>query len=981
MDALLFRPNPPPPEKEESEYLVDEETFVKFEPVVDEIRQEKRPRDIPDPMAQANLKAVLAEIHQVVTENPDHRVRHEFGNVMAEIRDKPTPADVSEEVQHSSSFTNSATKNSSPRVVQEIDESHTEEEPMEWEEHDVDSKPTPVDHSFSSTEESETGWPSEDESSSDEIEERRSAALSAKEAIFVDQENGFIEPVTVAFAQFSPIEPNFTEPVGLDPLETDRAPVETSEPENPPKRKKAIARLRQIFAFGRLRSSKRTQASEEVSGPCVLPEINPHGGDGSSSGEPSSSHESNSDSSSDSDSSSVSDAENVGKLSVIPEDSEEFRPSSKSSDEASGAAAHLELTYEKAPEETERTSTDVTHSHSSADDPEIITATGGSGVENRASVTSGNSSSQGTGDSQYTLDPVYGPILREEQNQSELSLLTVHSAEDEASTLLAKNQGISPSDAVDENEQISGSEPRGHGFLQGIKGLFTSTTIKKKSGNSNSSGDIEQAHERIDQSFEGSFEKFDDEDDAGERKALLIPADVGQGHLDDEEMEREEKDLESENEEFRDEELGAADGHFARAGNVPGFPTEATEPLVPTEIYKIHEGEGDLISAEYPMGFQSDELEQRSGDGVRTGSPRTGRNISRCACVLFLFVIVMIVVLPSTLVRKNRRDPNRSIVTMSPTTSPTSSPIVTDNIFERPTDTPTSSPSSAPSSFPSDFPSIFPSTSPSVAPVPFPVIQNISADDLWAVDFSSAAEDNPVSLYAAHLESNVTLRVMLPDFNNSTFMEVLTIEEEFVEIGSQCSELMNATTLMRMGNNTVQGNDTYVSVFVDGIETAVVFCVDDSIVGASFHIFPPDALVNEELYFTITVDFTDNTLESDRAVQRGPGVGLDGAALMLLLGDDNTTFFDLPTWFKFLPTAPPSFRPGDPCPKIYNGVYPTAFPVTPLLFEDPSDNIIFACNGTIIGRLFLYYVPMDDGGNKTLDVGNDVNVTLDGSDN
>lgn len=57
--------------------------------------------------------------------------------------------------------------------------------------------------------------------------------------------------------------------------------------------------------------------------------------------------------------------------------------------------------------------------------------------------------------------------------------------------------------------------------------------------------------------------------------------------------------------------------------------------------------------------------------------------------------------------------------------------------------------------------------------------------------------------------------------------------------------------------------------------------------------------------------------------------------------------------------VPAAFELGDPCPKIYSGLYPSAFSVTPLLVEGPFNDTVYACDDTVIGRLFLEYIPLD----------------------
>jgi hypothetical protein len=79
-------------------------------------------------------------------------------------------------------------------------------------------------------------------------------------------------------------------------------------------------------------------------------------------------------------------------------------------------------------------------------------------------------------------------------------------------------------------------------------------------------------------------------------------------------------------------------------------------------------------------------------------------------------------------------------------------------------------------------------------------------------------------------------------------------------------------------------------------------------------------------------------------------VDIEGAALVILLGDENTIFFEEEDSM--------SLEIGDPCPKVnHESKCNTTFPVTCLLFDQPDDETVYACNGTVIGRLFLDFVP------------------------
>ena len=108
-----------------------------------------------------------------------------------------------------------------------------------------------------------------------------------------------------------------------------------------------------------------------------------------------------------------------------------------------------------------------------------------------------------------------------------------------------------------------------------------------------------------------------------------------------------------------------------------------------------------------------------------------------------------------------------------------------------------------------------------------------------------------------------------------------------------------------------------------------------------------------QAYFSMTVDFTDETLGADRVLSWGPGLGLDGTLIMLLVGDESTIFFSQTS-------DNPERKIGSPCPKtkvpLATNLCDPSSPVSCLKFDDPLDKVVYACNGTITGSVYLDYV-------------------------
>lgn len=94
----------------------------------------------------------------------------------------------------------------------------------------------------------------------------------------------------------------------------------------------------------------------------------------------------------------------------------------------------------------------------------------------------------------------------------------------------------------------------------------------------------------------------------------------------------------------------------------------------------------------------------------------------------------------------------------------------------------------------------------------------------------------------------------------------------------------------------------------------------------------------------MTADFSYSS-STREVVEWGPGANRDGAAFVFLLGDEDTVF---------VKEGSASLGMGDPCTKIeHENKCNTTLPATCLLFDEFVDETIYACNGTVVGSLFL----------------------------
>ena len=101
-------------------------------------------------------------------------------------------------------------------------------------------------------------------------------------------------------------------------------------------------------------------------------------------------------------------------------------------------------------------------------------------------------------------------------------------------------------------------------------------------------------------------------------------------------------------------------------------------------------------------------------------------------------------------------------------------------------------------------------------------------------------------------------------------------------------------------------------------------------------------------------------MNANHALKWGPGVGLDGAAFVFLLGDGNISFFE--------EDATP-FALGDPCSEAYyKNECNTTFPAACFVVDEPVDETVYVCNGTVVGRLFLDFVPEQTASTNSTDI-------------
>lgn len=117
------------------------------------------------------------------------------------------------------------------------------------------------------------------------------------------------------------------------------------------------------------------------------------------------------------------------------------------------------------------------------------------------------------------------------------------------------------------------------------------------------------------------------------------------------------------------------------------------------------------------------------------------------------------------------------------------------------------------------------------------------------------------------------------------------------------------------------------------------------------------------MYYTETIDFTDDTsLNTTSVLAVGPGVGLNGTALVLIWTSDNVNLFTR----NPVPSSSDVFVHdiGNACPPaltVKPALYQGSFPVTLLRFDGNDgngDKTVYACNGTVVKRMYVDYVPL-----------------------
>jgi hypothetical protein len=100
------------------------------------------------------------------------------------------------------------------------------------------------------------------------------------------------------------------------------------------------------------------------------------------------------------------------------------------------------------------------------------------------------------------------------------------------------------------------------------------------------------------------------------------------------------------------------------------------------------------------------------------------------------------------------------------------------------------------------------------------------------------------------------------------------------------------------------------------------------------------------------VDLTDASQSPTRTLEVGPGAGLDGTGLLVLVGEPGTAFFTgaLPS-----DTAPFAFDLGDACETTMPNE--TDFPIAILALEEPVDQAVYACSlNQVTGRVWVNYI-------------------------
>ena len=818
--------------------------------------------------------------------------------------------------------------------VQDTEMANTEEEPSEHEEeypiiwerhHDVHDGIEPLkpsrDVNSSATDESETGWVSEDgfTSSEEDVNPAEDAdnpqgadtvipvappsPQTTLKSFSVENPYGPVEPITLAAA---------VPAVPSQELEETSAQIPRTED-----KPKGIKRLFRAFSK-RIRARQgraADQDSPETNNTMQAPMLTEQG-DVRYMGE---------DDASSSQSEHNSIADDIAALSQIkhgslPSIAESTQAMFQTSDTFLNANADMIAALKNA-DDTERTATDFTdddfdrsrsqRSTLGADDPAVLVESSNDRVDTQVSA-----------DSEFSYDPEYGLVTR----NVAMPGIDLTSSGDEATGLTQATAGV---DLVEE---------------------------------------------------------FGDEHsvDEGSTRRILGVADLGEF---------------KEEERFHDEEIGALDqnGHQHTS-----YPSTLSEPLLrgkPSTL-PVYQGEADLPDAEEGKtqlasgSHRNIDADGRSVNGRFSFLRRFSAVPIRCTfstlfCLAFLFVVIPLVFgLAFGLSGDNDRDlgptetlmptqsPNQDVFfeTRNPTASPSTSP-------------PSSSPSLVPSSLPSPnpttmAPSAVPSYSPTVSPtVPQElVVQNSSPFAPYVVDVIDATEDDPVELFATHLSQNVNVMMILPNANTSA--AVYSAQDAFVELGSACpysgSTLLwsSATPNATKSFIDLDGAGDILFVSLTGLTTSLFVCSEDTLVAASYHMVLDTEIssnvrmtkiavgsllvytfshllfcVTLQTFFTLTVDFSQGPKE--RAYQRGPGVGLNSTAFLLMMEFEQTSFFSSRLVQRQI---------GSECPDYVDvKMFPTALPLHVFKVDGPEDEDIYACtNGTVSGRMFLDYVPLQE---------------------
>jgi hypothetical protein len=217
----------------------------------------------------------------------------------------------------------------------------------------------------------------------------------------------------------------------------------------------------------------------------------------------------------------------------------------------------------------------------------------------------------------------------------------------------------------------------------------------------------------------------------------------------------------------------------------------------------------------------------------------------------------------------------------------------------------------------------------------------------------TATANQTVSFYTAHFEETVDILVFFPPINQQLYL----FEGDFMEIGSNCSS---------HSGQEIPRSDTKSIGFRLSVDTTLALCSDSSVIAASYHLFPNISIAEDEdvsrcfrvgarglqtraishiscgitlqISFTSLVDFTDASQSPTRTLEVGPGAGLDGTGLLVLVGEPGTAFF---TGALPRDAASFAFDLGDACETTMAN--DTDFPIAILALEEPMDQAVYAC--------------------------------------